>query len=223
MQENDEETRGPKASTICLSCEDISEVAVQLVKGNLLSEVEAVSGDSEDTRDVLCVDIVLQSGKLIKFCVALGKALKGNVLSDVHLLNASQILDACVEKMEEFAQIWDWLTESAVCDAHNPFLQLQFNDRHDAYLIAETMTADPYSAADPNAVWEQMAAHLLIAFQQESPELQVVLPRTIKDRMRLLLKHFKENDRRKLSRWATSACHTYIAGITILSALIVVC
>ncbi len=111
LQENDEETRGPKASTIRLSCEDISEVAVQLVKGNLLSEVEAVSRDSEDTRDVLCADIVLQSGKLIKFYVALGKALKGNVLSDIHLLNASQILDACVEKMEEFAQIWDWLTD----------------------------------------------------------------------------------------------------------------
>ncbi len=107
LLQDDEETRGPKASTIRLSCEDILEVAVQLVKGNLLSEVEAINGDSEDTMDVMCADIVLQSGKLIKFCVALGKALKGNVLSDVHLLNASQILDACVEKIEEFAQIRD--------------------------------------------------------------------------------------------------------------------
>ncbi len=80
--------------------------------------------------------------------------------------------------------------------------QLIFNDHCDSCLISEVITEDPYGQADPNVVWEKIASTLLILFQKEIPDLKVVLPRTIHDRMALLLSHFKSNDRRKLSRCA---------------------
>ncbi len=79
-------------------------------------------------------------------------------------------------------------------------IQLQFNDKRDSQLIAETIQEDPYSAEDPNAVWEYMASNLLRTFRQDTPNLKVVFARTIRDRMALLISHFLEDDRRKLSR-----------------------
>ncbi len=79
--------------------------------------------------------------------------------------------------------------------------QLVFNDHRDSCLISEVITEDPYGKADPNAVWEKIASTLLITFQRDLPDLKVVLPRTVRDRMTLLLTHFKANDRRKLSRY----------------------
>ncbi len=81
--------------------------------------------------------------------------------------------------------------------------QLVFNDHRDTCLINEVLTEDPYGKADPNAVWDKIASSLLVLFQKEIPDLKVVLPRTVRDRMTLLLTHFKSNDRRKLSRFAS--------------------
>ncbi len=79
-------------------------------------------------------------------------------------------------------------------------IQLQFNDKRDSQLIAEAMQEDPYSADDSNAVWEYMATNLLRMYQQDTPGLKVVLARTIKDRMSLLITHFLQDDCKKLSR-----------------------
>ena len=76
-----------------------------------------------------------------------------------------------------------------------------FNDKRDSQLIAETMQEDPYSADDPNSVWDSMAVNLLRTFRQDTPALQVVMGRTIRDRMNLMITHFRNDDRRKLSRY----------------------
>ncbi len=83
---------------------------------------------------------------------------------------------------------------------HSIAIQLQFNDKRDSQLIAEAMQEDPYSADDSNAVWEYMATNLLRMYQQDTPGLKVVLTRTIKDRISLLITHFLQDDRKKLSR-----------------------
>ena len=95
------------------------------------------------------------------------------------------------------------------------YWQLVFNDHCDSCLISEVLTEDPYGKADPNAVWDKIASTLLITYQRDLPELKVVLPRTVRDRMNLLLTHFRKDDRRKLSRFVNFECVTScFAGIT---------
>ncbi len=75
-------------------------------------------------------------------------------------------------------------------------LQFVFNTSRVLFLLTEVTATNPYNEAEPDVIWGQIAFRMWETLQTQTPEIKIPVPmiRTLKEKVKALVKQFKEED-----------------------------
>ena len=82
------------------------------------------------------------------------------------------------------------------------YLQFVFTSARVLFVLMEVVNEDPYSQEDQDAIWTQIANRVNDTLQAENPDVTQpkLSMRTLKDKIKAMVKMFKEEDWRNLKK-----------------------